>query len=343
MSREGNILLLYTGGTIGMIRDDEEGAYHPFSMENLLASIPELDKLSCTLVADSMDEPIDSSNFTPEHWVRIAKRIERSYRDYDAFIILHGSDTMAYTSSALSFMLQKLSKPVILTGSQLPIGIARSDARENLLTSLELALAKNESGGALINEVAVYFEYDLYRGNRLQKVSSQDFEAFQSPNYPKLAEAGVRIKYHYAALQKASVGAFEIKTDLVPNVGIITCFPGMTKEATLNQINFPGHQAIIIRSFGSGNAPTHTWMLAALEARIKSGVPVISNSQCLAGTIELSKYEAGRKYQEIGVLGSGDMTFEATLTKTMFLLGQGLKGSDFKEAFSQNLAGELSD
>ena len=341
MSREAKVLMLYTGGTIGMILR-ENGSYHPFSLENLMRQIPEISQFDCSIDTDSFDDPIDSSNMLPEHWQRIALRIKEDYGLYDAFLILHGSDTMAYTSSALSFMLGNLSKPVILTGSQLPIGIPRSDARENILSSLEIALARNDEGGPLVPEVAVYFEYDLYRGNRVQKVSAEDFEAFQSPNYPKLAEAGVSIKYNRNYIARAKAGALQVNLDLDPRVGIIHCFPGMTAELVLPQILNPQVQALIIRSFGAGNAPSQNWLIEALAQVCRSGTPVINVSQCSAGTVEMTKYEAGRKYHEIGLIGAADMTFEAALCKTMFLLGQNLKGEEFKLAFCENLKGEVS-
>lgn len=342
MKQQPNILILYTGGTIGMIRKDN-GSYEPFSFENLSNQIPELSQFPVAIEVDSFDEPIDSSNMTPEHWIRIVRRIERDYNNYDAFLILHGSDTMAYTSSALSFMLQNLSKPVLLTGSQLPVGIPRSDARENILTSLEIAAATNNEGGPLVPEVAVYFEYNLYRGNRLQKVSSQDFEAFHSPNYPLLAEAGVQIKYHPNFIRPANARQFEVSEVLERHISVLHCYPGMTAELNLPIIQNPQNKAIILRSFGSGNAPGEPWLLEALAEAIKQGVPVINVSQCAAGEVEMAKYDAGRKYQEIGVLSAGDMTFEAALTKAMVLLGRGLNGEDFQMQYRENLAGELSD
>ncbi len=342
LTKQAHILILYTGGTIGMIRK-ENGSYEPFSFENLSSQIPELAQFPAQIEVDSFDEPIDSSNMTPEHWRRIAKRIEHDYNTYDAFLILHGSDTMAYTSAALSFMLRNLSKPVILTGSQLPVGIPRSDARENILTSLEIASATNDEGGPLVPEVAVYFEYNLYRGNRLQKVSSQDFEAFRSPNYPLLAEAGVQIKYHRNFIQTASVSRFEVLENLETRIAILHCYPGMSASLNLPLIQNPQNKAIILRSFGSGNAPGEVWLLEALAEVIKAGIPVINVSQCAAGEVEMAKYDAGRKYQEIGVLSARDMILEAALTKAMVLLGSGLQGEEFAIAFRENLSGELSD
>ncbi len=342
MSNQPRILILYTGGTIGMIMKDDN-AYHPFSFENLSSFIPELQNFPAELEADSFDEPIDSSNMSPGHWQRIAKRIEEDYSNFDAFLLLHGSDTMAYTSAALSFMLSNLAKPVILTGSQLPVGIPRSDARENILSSLEIAAATNLEGGPMVPEVAVYFEYNLYRGNRVQKVSSQDFNAFRSPNYPYLAEVGVQIKYHRQNIRKASIGRFEVNTQLENRIGILHCFPGMSPEICLPIIQNQQNQALILRTYGSGNAPGHTWLLQALSELMESGVPVINVSQCSGGEVEMSKYEAGRKYQEIGVIGAGDMILEAALTKAMVLLGQGISAYEFETAFRKDLRGELGE
>jgi L-asparaginase len=335
------VLMLYTGGTIGMIKK-EDGAYKPFSLNNLLPYLPELNSFPCQIDAVSFDDPIDSSDMSLDHWQRIARRIERDYYNYDAFLILHGSDTMAYTSAALSFMLENISKPIILTGSQLPMGIPRSDARENILTSLEIALAINEEGGPLVPEVAVYFEYDLYRGNRLQKISSEDFEAFHSPNYPLLAQAGVTIKFNRPFIAKAHTGQFKIATTLVAEVAIVHCFPGMSRDLIVPMFLNPKNKAVIIRSFGSGNGPSLDWFLTAIKETIQNGVPVINVSQCPAGEVQQSKYEAGRQYQELGVLSGGDMVLEAALLKAMFLLGQGYVGQNFSEAFLENLRGELS-
>lgn len=342
MSSLRRILILYTGGTIGMIKKGDDEAYHPFSFENLSSYIPELQGFPADLHADSFDEPLDSSNMSPEHWQRIASRIEADYYNYDAFLVLHGSDTMAYTASALSFMLHNLAKPVILTGSQLPVGIPRSDARENILTSLEIATATNNEGGPLVPEVAVYFEYNLYRGNRVQKVSSQDFEAFRSPNYPLLAEAGVQIKYNRQNIRSASIGRFEVFPDLESRIAIVPCFPGLHPDLIKPLIENPENRAILFLTYGSGNAPGLDWLLDSLAEVIAKGVPVINVSQCAAGEVEMAKYEAGRKFQEIGLIGAGDMLLEAALTKTMHLLGRGLSGSDFSQAFRSDLRGELS-
>ncbi len=342
MEGTSKILMLYTGGTIGMVKDDHTQSLKPFNFEHLLSQIPEIGQMDCEISTDSLDHPIDSSNMKPEHWLRLAKRIYTDYAHFDAFVILHGSDTMAYTSSALSFLLENLGKPVILTGSQLPIGISRSDARENLLTSLEIAIAKNEQGQAMVPEVAVYFEYDLFRGNRIHKISTEDFEAFQSLNYPKLAEAGVHIKYHKSVINPHPSKPIKLNQNLCNEVAVLTTFPGMSQayvEAVLNISNLRG---LVLRSFGSGNAPTDAWFLEALRNKIEAGLVVVNISQCDGGGVIQGKYEASKGLLEMGVLSGQDISFEAGLTKLMYLLGENLSPSELKKAYETNLRGELT-
>lgn len=341
-SSRGSILMLYTGGTIGMIRDEDTGSLQPFEFNNLLKQIPELDQLNCHIDTDSLDSPIDSSNIGPPEWQRLARRIASSYHQYDGFVVLHGSDTMAYTASALSFMLQNLSKPVVLTGSQLPIGIPRSDARENLLTTLEIVLECNDEGGARVPEVGIYFEYDLFRGNRVHKNSTQDFEAFHSFNYPKLAEAGVRIQYNDLHIARASTGTFRLRPELDARLGVLSLFPGITPEFALPVLENPHLQALIIRTFGSGNGLTAPWFLRGIESCLERDTAIINVSQCSGGGVFQGQYESSRQLKQLGVISGHDMTFEAASTKAMHLLGQGLHGEAFAEAYQENLAGELT-
>ncbi len=344
MSAESKILILYTGGTVGMIADEANGALRPYDFENLLSYLPELGRLPCQLDTDAFDEPIDSANIVPADWVRLGQRIAQDYYHYDGFVILHGSDTLAFTSSALSFMLENLSKPIILTGSQLPVGIPRSDARENLLTALEIALARNKEGGARIPEVAVYFEYDLLRGNRLHKLSSMDFEAFQSINYPKLAEAGVQIRYNDNFIARSSTGAFKFNPHWDHQVGVLTFYPGIHPAYARCVLENPDLKAVVLRTFGSGNIPNDKWLLAMLRAAIDRGVKLINLSQCAGGGVFPGQYESGRALLEMGVLNAGDMTFEAALTKAMHLLGQpSLSNEDFRELYQTNLKGERTE
>jgi L-asparaginase len=325
-----------------MVQNAKTGSLKPFNFENLLKQIPELAQMDCQIDTDSLDSPIDSSNINLSHWKRLARRIEKDYHQYDGFVVLHGSDTMAYTSSALSFMFSNLSKPVIFTGSQLPIGIPRSDARENLLTSLEIATAKNEEGGPRVPEVAVYFENHLFRGNRLHKISTQDFEAFQSLNYPLLAQAGVNIRFFDNYIHQGTTGSFSLQEQMNTKVGVLTAFPGMTAPLAQPLLDNPVMEGLIYRTFGSGNTATHRWLLKALEKCIKRGVPVVNISQCAGGGVFMAQYESGRALQEMGVISANDMTFEAALTKFMHLLPQNLAAYDFKLAYETSLRGELS-
>ncbi len=339
---KSKILMLYTGGTIGMMTDPETGGLKPFDFEHLLEQIPEIRLLDCEIETDSLDRPIDSSDMKPEHWLRLAKRIYDGYNQYDGFVILHGSDTMAYSSSALSFLIENLAKPVVFTGAQLPIGISRSDARENLLTALEIALARRKDNLAMIPEVAVYFEYALFRGNRIHKMSTEDFEAFQSLNYPKLAEAGVHIKYNHSFIEHPTKDSIKLYDKLEPNIGVLTVFPGMQESFIKPVIENPSIKGLLIRTFGSGNAPTDPWFLETVHEAINRGVKVVNISQCSGGGVIQGKYEASRALKQMGVISSGDMTFEAGLTKMMFLLAN-FPAKDFAVLYQTNLRGELSN
>ncbi len=334
--------MLYTGGTIGMMRDPQSNSLRPFDFQRLLQQIPELAELDCEIHTDSLDKPIDSSNIKPQHWVRLARRIAEDYNSYNGFVILHGSDTMAYSASALSFLLQNLGKPVIFTGSQLPIGITRSDARENLLTTIEIALARREDNLAMIPEVAIYFEYDLFRGNRTHKTSTEDFEAFQSLNYPKLAEAGVHIKYHKNYIHHPSKDSLILHEKFEEEVGVLTLFPGIQPSFVESVLGNQKMKGLILRTFGSGNAPMDDWLLRALEKSIKKGLLIANISQCDGGGVIQGKYEASKGLQEMGVISGGDMTFEAGITKMMYLLGEGCEGKEFKKQYERSLRGELS-
>lgn len=336
------ILLIYTGGTIGMVRN-EAGQLMPFNFENLLHQIPEIGQLGCDVNAIGFDEPVDSSVMNTSHWKRIAHMVADNYESYDGFVILHGSDTMAYTSSALSFMLKGLNKPVIMTGSQLPIGILRSDARENLITSMEIAAAKNPDGSPKVPEVAVYFEYNLYRGNRLFKYSSQNFEAYQSPNYPLLAEAGVTLKFHDSYIRKVDNEPFELLDDLDSSVAILPLFPGIDRALVESVLLKSQRKAVLLRTYGAGNGPTDEWFIDLLKEAISRGVILINVSQCRAGSVDQTKYDAGIRLHEIGVLGSGDMTLEAALTKTMHLLGRKHETEVFKLHYLSEIRGEMGN
>lgn len=341
MNTDKNVLIIYTGGTIGMIKDAKTGILMPFNFSQLQNQIPELNQLPIKLNAVSFEEPIDSSNIQPHHWTQIAIIIEEHYADYDGFVVLHGSDTMAFTSSALSFMLKNLAKPVILTGSQLPIGMVRTDGKENIITAIEIA-AEYNGEEALVPEVAIYFENQLYRGNRTYKYNAEHFEAFRSPNYPPLAEAGIHIKYNTQYIRKPNGLAFGIDTRMENKVAALTLFPGVSEYIVKAALDATENKLLILRTYGSGNAMTDDWFLSAIEKAMQNGLLVVNVSQCRGGGVLQGRYETSAALSQMGVISAGDMMIEAAITKSMHLLGQGLLGADFAHAFSHNLIGELT-
>lgn len=335
------ILLIYTGGTIGMVHDANSGSYIPFDFENLQAQIPELKQLDCELDITSYEPSIDSSNMHPKVWVQLGETIEDNYHKYDGFVILHGSDTMAYTASALSFILENLNKPIILTGSQLPSGVPRTDAKENLITAIEIASSLRD-GKPEVPEVAVYFEYQLYRGNRTHKVNAEHFEAFESVNYPALAEAGVHIKFNRRYTQNVTDEKLIVHKDFNPNIGVLKLFPGITEYTVNSILNAPKTEAIILESFGSGNAPTSKWFLNAIQEATENGIIILNVSQCQGGSVDLGRYETSKALKDMGVLSASDMTFEAAITKLMFVLEYSKDKKRRIELLEKNLQGELS-
>jgi L-asparaginase len=336
-----SILIIYTGGTIGMVRGEESGALKSFDFDSLMKEIPEIKKFKTNIEAISFEHPIDSSNMQPENWLTIAQLIFDNYNQHDGFVVLHGSDTMAYTASALSFMLENLSKPVILTGSQLPIGDVRTDAKENLLTAIEIAAA-SKNGKAIIPEVAIYFEYDLYRGNRSTKSNAEDFEAFTSPNYPVLAQAGVSLKFKPTNIYQANNKELYLNSHFDTNIATIKLFPGITEQQIFSTINIPNLKAIVLETFGAGNASTQIWFINLLIDAIKKDIIILNISQCEGGSVEQGKYETSSALSKIGVVGGKDMTFEAAITKLMYLLGTGLSNLEIKEKLKESLRGEIT-
>ncbi|WP_372474576.1 asparaginase [Capnocytophaga sp. ARDL2] len=337
-----NILLIYTGGTIGMVKDFETGALKPFNFDQLLERIPELHLLDCKINTYSFENPIDSSDMNPTHWKSITQVIQENYETYDGFVVLHGSDTMAYSSSALSFMLKNLSKPVIFTGSQLPIGDLRTDAKENLITAIQIAALQDKQNQPVIQEVGLYFEYKLYRGNRCTKISAEHFNAFTSPNLPHLAESGVHLKIENHLLLPKNKLPLEIVEELDTRVFVLKIFPGINPEILKNILEMPNLRGIVLETFGSGNAPTEPWFLDTLENAIKRGVKVVNVTQCWGGSVDMGKYETGTTLQKIGVVSGHDITTEAAITKLMVLLPQNLSNIEFQQAFETAVCGELT-
>lgn len=334
------ILIIYTGGTIGMVNNPLTGALIPFDFEQIQQNVPELARLNYDLAVYSFDPVMDSSNMDPLVWAELAGIIRDTYADYDGFVILHGSDTMAYTASALSFMLNNLSKPVVLTGSQLPIGEIRTDAKENLITALEIA-AKKQDGRAMVPEVCIYFDYQLFRGNRAIKFNAEKFEAFQSPNYHILAEAGVNLSFYPNYIRQHPVLPLQVAAAFNPNIGVLKLYPGITPQA-VQAITRSSVDAIVLETFGSGNTSTAAWFLDSLQEAIDRGKLVVDISQCLGGSVELGKYETSKKLQQMGVISGMDMTFEATVTKLMYLMGQQLPPAEIALQMESPLRGELT-
>ena len=335
-----NIFIIYTGGTIGMVQDHETGSFVPFDFELIASNLPDLARLNYKLTVHSFTPIIDSSNMKPSIWVEMAQLIKENYDHYDGFVILHGSDTMSFSASALSFMLEGLQKPVILSGSQLPIGEIRTDARENLMTALEIASAK-ENGKSIIQEVCILFDNKLFRGNRSFKYNSAKFEAFRSPNYPVLAEAGIHINYNREALLDNTNREFIMHTELDNRVGVLKLFPGIS-PSFVQSILDADVRSIVMETFGSGNTMTDEWFLDMLTVAVAKGKNIVDISQCKVGSVELGRYETSQGLKEIGVCNGYDMTFEAAITKLMYLQGEYQDQKSVAFWVEKDIRGELT-
>jgi L-asparaginase len=337
-----SVLLIYTGGTIGMT-EDSTGALRSFDFNYLKGNVPEINRLNFNIDSIHFDTPIDSSDMNPDKWKLLVKIIEDNYEKQDGFVILHGTDTMAYSASALSFMLENLNKPVILTGSQLPIGKIRTDGKENLITALEIAVDKNEKGEALVPEVCIFFQNLLMRGNRTIKINADNFRAFNTFNYPILAEAGTYIRYrHELILHRPSNLKPKFHYLLDPNVTIIRIFPGISAEILRATINIPHLKGIILETYGAGNAPTEKWFLDIIKEGIDKGIIIVNVTQCASGSVEMNRYQAGKALKNLGVLSGNDITTEAAIAKLMFLFGHGLSREEVKYKMQLSLAGEIT-
>jgi L-asparaginase len=342
LKEEISILIIYTGGTIGMVHDPVNGSLVPIDFRHISDHVPELRKFGYDLNSVSFDPVKDSSNIDPGVWIKIAEIIEQNYTGFDGFVVLHGTDTMAYTASALSFMLENLGKPVILTGSQLPIGLLRTDGKENLITSIEMA-ASRENGFPAVPEVCIYFDNKLTRGNRTTKMSAEHFDAFSSPNYPPLAEVGLHIKYYNNLINNpAKDQRLIIHKVFDNNVAILKLFPGINRKLIQSIMNTDGLRGLIIETFGSGNAPTYQWFLDDLKQFIDKGGIILNVTQCHGGSVEMGLYETSRQMLAAGVVSGKDLTSEASVTKLMHLLGRYTLREKVTDSLKRSLAGEIS-
>jgi len=340
--KEISILIIYTGGTIGMVHDPQTGSLVPIDFRHISDHVPELRKFGYNLHSISFDPVKDSSNIDPGVWVKMAEIIEESYDDFDGFVILHGTDTMAYTASALSFMLENLGKPVILTGSQLPIGLLRTDGRENLITAIEIAAAM-ENGLPAVPEVCVFFDNKLTRGNRTTKMSAEHFDAFNSPNYHPLAEVGLHLKYFNNLISyPAKEHKLIVHKAFDTNVAILKLFPGINRKLVNAITRTEGLRGLIIETFGSGNAPTYQWFLEDLKQYIDKGGIILNVTQCHGGSVEMGLYETSRQMLAAGVVSGKDITSEASVTKLMHLLGRFSSKEKVVQSLNMSLAGEIS-
>jgi L-asparaginase len=336
------VLVIYTGGTLGMVYDAKSDSLVPFDFAQIPENLPEMSRLDFEISVLTFDNLLDSSNMTPKIWVQLANIIADNYAYYDSFVILHGTDTMAYTASALSYLLEDLNKPVILTGAQLPIGVARTDAKENFITALEIAAAQTHDR-PIISEVCIYFNSVLLRGNRARKNESVQFNAFESENYPVLAEAGIKIEYNKPYLKYyVSDAQLKVHQTLDENVIILKLFPGITEKVIRNVLEIIDLRGVVLETYGSGNAPTTEWFLKLMKEFIEKGIIIYNVSQCNGGRVSQGRYQTSQYLQEIGVVSGADITTEAAITKLMFALGQSNDIQTIKKILRHSIAGEMA-
>lgn len=338
---EASILIIYTGGTVGMVFDEKEKHLVPFNFSQILDHVPELRQFNYLVTVLNIEPAIDSSNVSVQDWLMLASLIEENYSKYDGFVVLHGTDTMAYSASAMSYLLENLQKPVIFTGAQVPIGRIRTDARENLITALQIA-ATRQDGKSVVPEVCIYFRNLLLRGNRSKKVESSHFDAFKSDNYPPLAETGIDIEYSHENILPHPEQALIVHSRMSDKVAILKLFPGITKQVVQSILQAPDLRGVVMETFGSGNAPSTPWFLELLQDALQRGVHILNVSQCDEGRVIQGQYETSKYLLNMGVVGGADITTEAAIAKLMFVLGQGLDHDQTRMLLCQNLRGEIS-
>ena len=339
---KSSVLIIYTGGTIGMKTDTRTGALVPFDFSGIYDEFPSLKRLNVDIEVMTLP-PIDSSNITPADWTTIAGIIRDNYDRHDGFVVLHGTDTMSYTASALSFMLRNLAKPVVFTGSQIPIGVLRTDGRENLITAIEIAGARRRDGRPEIAEVALYFQNRLFRANRTTKISAEALNAFRSYNYPPLAEVGVNIAYNRNAVMPAAEAPLEIFTDFNPNILVLKLFPGISESVVRGMMSLRSVEGVVLETFGAGNAPTAEWFVDAVSEAVAAGKIVLNVTQCLDGEVSMGMYETGLALQRAGALCGRDMTTEAAVAKMMYVLGIERSAEGRSALLNRPICGEFTE